>query len=527
MSETNEASWENRKDGSGAADYQTACLRLPRFPLQLLLQQKPEWRDKKVVWLQELKADARVRYLSPEAAAAGVEPGARYATVLGVVPDLLAGSCGVEDLARADRQVVELLRRFSPQIRRRSQHLEQGLYLLDASGLGKAFKGYERWASKLIRALRECGWDSRLAVGFTPFATEIATYHLNARRPIRLFQNRRQEETRTLQTPLAAFSLSPEQISRLRKFKICSLGDFLLLEPEEVKRRFGGDLLEFYQKASEAIFAAFPPLPEPEPTVAQFGFGHPVADLTVLLHSIRKLLQKLLPLLLGREEAVAALRVQFFTEDGEERRQVLRPTYPTADLDWLMSLVRLRLESWFRRYPLKWGCRVERLVVEVSGEADPEKQGDLFTDWALDTNGTGEEVLAPRDKEAGLWALSQVRAEFGEGTLVRAQLLDHHLPDRDHLWTSERESLDWLGGWPGKEQPAPSQDHRVRRIVYQSVALSRREDWSARYGPYSVSGGWWGESFVREYSFCQKDEQTAWLYEDAHNGRLRVQGWLQ
>jgi protein ImuB len=515
-------------------DYQTACLRLPQFPLQLLLHQKPEWRDERVVWLEQLKADARVRYLSAQAAAAGVYAGARYATILGVVPDLLAGTSELEDLGRADQQIVEHLRKFSPQIRRRSQHLEQGLYLLDASGLGKAFKGYKRWATELVHSLRQLGWDSRLAVGFTPFATEMATYHLQSQRPIRLFQNRRQEERRTLQTSLTAFSLSPEQISRLRKFNIRSLGDFLLLEPEEVKRRFGGDLLEFYQKASEAIFAAFPPLPEPEPTVAQFGFGHPVADLTVLLQSIRKLLQQLLPLVLNREEAVATLRLEFVTEDGGNRQQILRPTYPTADLNWLMSLVKLRLEKHFRECPLKWGCRVERLVVEVTGEADPEKQGDLFTDWALDTDGTGDEVLTPRDKEAGLWALSQVRAEFGEQTLVRARLLDHHLPDRDHLWVTEKESLDWLSAWhkKGKKRdevlPSPEQDKRVRRIVYQSVGISRREDWSAQYGPYSVNGGWWGDSFVREYSFCQKEEQTAWLYEDAHNnGRLRVQGWLQ
>ena len=499
--------------------------------MQLLLRRKPEWRGERVVWLQELKADARVRYLTAEAARAGAYQGARYATILGVVPNLLAGTGRAEELSRADEQLVEHLRKFSPQIRRRSRHLEQGLYLLDASGLGQAFKGYKRWAKELVGSLRKLGWDTRLSVGFTPFATEMATYHLSAERPIRLFQSRRQEEARTLETSLTAFSLSPEQISRLRKFKVLTLGDFLLLDPEEVKRRFGGDLLEFYQKASEAIFAAFPPLPEPEPTIAQFGFGHPVDDLTVLLHGIRKLLGGLLPLLLEREEAVAELRVQFVTEEGSDRHQILRPTYPTADVDWLMTLVKLRLEKHFQRYPLKWGCRVERLVVEVSGEADPEKQGDLFTDWALDSDGTGDEMLAPRDKEAGLWALSQVRAEFGEGTLVRAELLDHHLPDRDHLWRVEKESLDWLSAWHKKGKrdliETPLQDARVRRILYQPVGLSRREDWSDSYGPYSVSGGWWDESFVREYSFCQKEEQTAWLYEDLHNGRIRVQGWLQ
>ena len=143
--------------------------------MQLLLRQKPEWRGERVVWLQELKADARVRYLSAEAARAGAYQGARYATILGVVPDLLAGTGGAEELAKADEQLVEHLRQFSPQIRRRSQHLEQGLYLLDASGLGRAFKGYKRWAKELVGSLRKLGWETRLAVGFTPFATEMAT----------------------------------------------------------------------------------------------------------------------------------------------------------------------------------------------------------------------------------------------------------------------------------------------------------------------------------------------------------------
>lgn len=500
--------------------------------MQLLLHQKPEWRGERVVWLETLKADAKVRYLSSQASLAGVQPGARYATVLGVVPNLLAGTCTQEELQEADYRVVEVLRQFSPTIRRRSEHLRNGLYLLDASGLGRAFKGMKTWALELVKACREQGWDVRLGVGFTAFATEMATYHLGAERPVRLFQSRRQEERSTLETPLTAFSLSPDQITRLRCFQILTLGEFLSLDTEEVRRRFGGDLLEFYRKASGAIFAAFPPLPEPEPLVAEQGFPQAVSQLTPLLESISQLLQELLPKLLAREEAVAAVRLRFLTEDDQCREQILRPTYPTAELRWLLSLIRLRLEKHFRESPLRWGSRVERLVVEVSGECDPEKQGDLFTDWALDITGAGEERLSPRDKQAGLWALSQVRAEFGDRTLVRAELLDHHLPDHNHSWRPEKEDLAWLGAWTGKSKgkktPAsPQGDVRVRRILYQPIGLSRRSDWSAQYGPYSLDGAWWGASFSREYYFCQKKEQTAWVYEDLDKQRMRVQGWLQ
>ena len=286
--------WGRNEGGIGGVDHQTACLRLPQFPLQLLLQQKPQWRGEKVVWLKELKADAKVCYLTPQAAAAGVKLGARYATVLGVVPDLLAGTCSEDELKAADYTLLEILRRFSPQIRRRSQHVEQGLYLLDATGLERAFKGMASWASGLVRQCRLAGWQVRVAVGFTPFATEMATYHLQEERPIRLFQNRREEESKTMQTPLSAFSLSPDKISQLRRFQILTLGHFLALEAEEVKKRFGGDLLEFYQKAAGAIFAAFPPLPEPESLKSEMGFSQPVSDLRILLQASTKILLSLI-----------------------------------------------------------------------------------------------------------------------------------------------------------------------------------------------------------------------------------------
>ena len=70
---TNVESWGNKSSGTGDVNYLTACLRLPQFPLQLLLHQKPEWRGKRVVWLPNLKADARVRYLTPQALEAAAE----------------------------------------------------------------------------------------------------------------------------------------------------------------------------------------------------------------------------------------------------------------------------------------------------------------------------------------------------------------------------------------------------------------------------------------------------------------------
>ena len=508
--------------GGKGEEYRTACLRLPAFPLQWLYQQRPEWKGRKVAWLEQLKPDSPLRYLSPQAEEMGLSPGVRYATALGLVPDLLAGTCEMEALAGADKAILKELRRFTPSIRRGSEHLANGLYTLDAQGLSLAFGGMANWAQKLVEAFRQQGWDAVLAVGFTPFACEMATYKLTPRRPVRLFANRQEEQEQTMRMPLAAFGLSPDQVRRLQRFGVLVLEDFLAFEAEEVRRRFGPDLVEFYQKASEALFAEFSPLPEAEPLWAQFGLPDPTVDLQAILEIARLLLQQLLPRLIRKEEGVSQLLLWLINEEGEKIEHRLQPSYPTVDSHWLGQLLRLRLERYFQSHPLRWGRRIERVVMALVGEPDPEKQGELFSHW----DQTTEEALLPRDREAALWAISRIRAEYGEGCLRRARLVDHPLPGRDHAWTAEKESKEWFGA--SKECAEVDIDLRVRRHLSTPLPMSSKDRWKDKEGPYLLDGGWWeARPFARQYFFAREGSQTGWLYWDETRACWYAQGWLQ
>ncbi len=502
--------------------YRTACLRLPDFPLQWLQQRRPHWRGKPVAWLEQLKPDSPLRYLSPEAKALGLSPGLRYATALGLVPDLLAGTSEREELAIADKAIVKELHRFTPSLRRGSGHLANGLYLLDASGLSSAFGGMERWAQRLTQSLARLGWQARLSVGFTPFACEMATYVLDERRPYRLFGSRQQEQEQTLQLPLSTFGLSPEQVRRLQRFGVRTLEQFLSFEAEEVRRRFGTDLVEFYDKAADALFAEFEPLPESEPLWAQFGLPEPIVDLQAILEIARHLLDDLLPRLIRREEGVSQFLLWLVTEEGEKIEHRLLPSYPTVDAVWLGQLLRLRLEGYFQRHPLRWGRRIERVVIALVGEPDPERQGELFTDWT----GADEEAWLPRDRDAALWALSRLRAEYGEGCLRRAHLKDHAMPGRDFAFLEEKESPDWFRGGPPSGESR--QDLRVRRHLTTPLPVSPQDRWQDKEGPYLLQGGWWEKTpFSRQYFFAREGVQTGWLYWDERTDFWFAQGWLQ
>lgn len=503
-----------------------ACLRLPKFPLQWLYRKRPEWRGSKVVWLEKLKPDAPLRYLSSEATREGLKPGMRYATALGLLPELLAGTCEEQELEEADTEVVELLHRFTPRLRRGREQRTSGLYLLETQGLGLAFGGMRSWADKLLESLKVRGWNAVIALGYTTLACELATHDLGPKSRVFLFSSRAQEQSQTMRQPLSLLGFPPEPLNRLRRFGIQTLEQFLALDEQELLHRFGRELAALYRDTADSFFRDTPTLTENKVCTAEGGFPEPVYDLASLLAMSRRLLSQALPRLARQEEAVSQMHWSFETEEGETIKQQLCPTFPTLHIEDLLHLLRLRLERHFQDHRLKPGQRIERVSLSLLGEPDPEKQGQLFSGWGFE-----EEEAAPRDHQAALWALSRVRAEYGEDCLRCACLQDHMVPGRDFVFRVAKESA-WDpykdGAESGERQWAASLALRVRRCLGSPLPLATNDRWNRKEGPYLLQGGWWeSKPFSRRYFFARVGAQTGWLYADELQGGWFAQGWLQ
>ncbi|MFB3820091.1 MAG: DNA polymerase Y family protein, partial [Candidatus Methylomirabilales bacterium] len=67
-----------------------ACIDLPAFPLQLLLQDHPEWRGLPAAVVAEDKPQAALLWVNEHARRAGILPGQRYAAALSLALDLRA-----------------------------------------------------------------------------------------------------------------------------------------------------------------------------------------------------------------------------------------------------------------------------------------------------------------------------------------------------------------------------------------------------------------------------------------------------
>lgn len=522
--------------GTEPEEARIACLRLPCFPLQWLYRCKPELAGRKVAWLPQLKPTAPLDYLSGSAQAAGLRVGMSYSAALGLVPDLFAGSCDRHALDRMECELLRELHRFSPRILRSGSSPARGLYFLHLDGLALAFRGLKNWALKLLKTLRHRRWQAALALGFTSFGCEVATYGLTRRQPWVHFLSRQQEQMGVMGMPLSALGLSSEGVSKLARFGIMELCQFLALSLEEVRRRFEPEVVELYLRASDALFSEGELLPEKQHLWSQEGLLYPTVDVEVIFRVLYRLLGRLLPQLIERGESVVRLDFCLKTEEGKKFWQKLTPSLPTADHRCLARLLRLRLEHSFKRYPFDLRQRIERVVLVVRGGPDPEKQEELFQGWEF-----VDEQRPSRDPKAALDVLARLRAEYGEGCLCRPCLLDHDLPGRNFLWeprvehesrfVAKRSVHDGLRArreQEGGEAASKRRDCRVRRWLSTPITRSDDSSQSEKEGSFLYEGGWWEpKPYARRDVFLVRERQAIWTYQDLQSSAWFTQGLLQ
>ena len=209
----------------------------------------------------------------------------------------------------------------------------------------------------------------------------------------------------------------------------------------------------------------------------------------------------------------------------------------------LLSLLRLRLEADLKtRQREKPTGRFTVFVLRARGEARIVEPGGLF----------GSSL---NDPEKALEALAQVRAEFGEDSLVRLEIRSAHLPRNRYRCQpvspagalGRRSSKPRLSTVLMPETAPPDRPALVRRIYDQSLVLPHRsseepDGWLLRgiehgpvetfAGPYRISGGWWrsasGRSVRRDYFFVRlKCGDVCWVFFDREQRSWFLEGRLE
>jgi protein ImuB len=335
---------------------------------------------------------------------------------------------------------------------------------------------------------------------------------------VKVFAAQRDEEETLRQVDLARLAIAPALRDTLDRLGIRTVGDFLRLPAQGVRRRFGKEAAVLHARASGSLFDPLAPTSPVEPVACTVILDDPEGDSVRLLFLVRRHLHPLLSRLAQRGEALRELEMRFVPEREEARTDRIRPAGPTLDEALILDLVRLRLETG----PLT--ASAAEVGLTVHGAPAEKRQLHLFFE-------------APRrDLAAADRALARLRAELGEEAVVRARITEGHLPEARFTW----EPLERLS------PPCPRSGNvlsMIRRLYRRPISLGMRprhepDGWIVRdlrcgsvvrmWGPYVISGGWWRGEVHRRYYFLETQRgDLLWVYYDGPRRRWFLQGMVE
>lgn len=488
-----------------------ACISLPRIDLQLLVREKPEWKQLPTAVVTEEKPLGRITAVNRAAKNSGVQPGMRYASALSVCPQLRAGVIMPEEIDALRAELIACLREFSPEVE--PSGADAALFWVNAAGLHHIYPSIAKWAGTLQTAVERKGFVCSVAAGFTRFGTYAAA---KSSRTVTIFQSESQEDAAAQRAPAGVLPLDHEVLLRFHQLAIYTIRDFIRFSPGALRRRFGREveMLQLFARGEQNL----PVQPAAEVQILQreIRLLYPEASVEALLHYICGLLAELVSQAWREQGLITELLIEFHPEEWPNRTtssrvETVRPAQPTLSEQLLEKLIRLRIEGIVLADP------VVRLVLEAHCVDTTRDQGDLFR------------VALRRDPQKAHAAIAEVRAELGNDAVHVAELQNAHLPEEQFAWRRVEQL-------PVPRIAETRRTQLVRRILHEPTHLSRlTEDMPVLdaahphvKGPYILSGGWWRSAYRREYYYLEDDAgRILWLYYDEPQKQWMLQGVVE
>lgn len=489
----------------------TACVDIRALPLQLLLEAHRDWSGDPVVVVDRDKPLGVIQWSNRRALSMRILPGMRYAAGLSITRDLRGGVVTEAEVATARELILERLWGFSPRVEPFAQ--EAGIFWLDASGLRYLFPSLGEWAKGIQGELEGIGFKSLVAVGYSRFGSYAAAKAASANVILR---SPAQEKAHMRGVLIERLGVDPVLRDTLMKLGVTTLGAFGELPAGGILKRFGIAAEELHGLLHES-WEVLHPRAIVVPIEASISFDWPENKSDRLLAGITSLLPGVLGGLKERYEALEALRIFFRLDDGTELEEEIAPAEATLDANGILSLIRLRLEG------LKLGSGVMEILLRGEGVGLVEGQIELFHD-------------SGRDMEGAYRAFAAIRADLGNDAVVRARVMEGHLPEGQYHW----ETFGALGVPRSREVSIHPMIRRIYHPARELPGCDRRDPdgWLIAgvsegpveevIGPHIVSGGWWIKEITRAYYYVRtRRGRWLWIYHDDKRRRWYLQGEVQ
>ncbi len=486
------------------------CVLLPMLPMQILLRQKPDWKNAPVAVVDDEGPHGRITHLNRLARKYRLRIGMRQTVARDLVPNLHTAVVSPDEASAITQELIASLQTFSPKVEAIDQ---TGAFHLDPEGLHRLYGGYRNWATCIDRYLRARHWHGAVTVGFHRYRT-LAVAMLNG--GVTILESPDQEREQSDKTPLSEFDLPGDVCENLVALGIETLGDFLGLPAGELHSRFGAEASALHDRFAEGLQLPIQPHAFDEPSRISFQIDPPDDDQHRLLFAIKGALHSLLHQVRARGEAVESLALSLHLERASLHEEHIEPASPTLDLMMLLELIRLRLGE----------VKLEGAVEEV------EVLANTVRAHAEQARLPGHQSAL--DMGAAHRALARIRAAYGEQSVTRASLREAHLPEASFRWEPIQRVCAPTNTFSEKPviirrvfaRPKPLPP-RKPKVPEAGPSLSQNQVIEHLYGPYRVSGGWWKRLVERDYYYAETDHgDLLWLFYDRPRKRWFLHGVL-
>ncbi len=492
-----------------------ACVNAAAFPLQLLLRDRPGWRDAPAAVVDRDAATGVIQWANALARRRHhIHPGMRYVSALSLCRDLCAAEMPVERMREAVDALLPRLWRFSPRVEPSLQ--EPGVFWLDASGLRTLFPSLTGWANAIQTDLHKETIKAVVVVGFSRFGSYAAA---KARQRNAVFYDAAEEQRYVRSIAVERLEFQADVLDVFAKLGVQTLGQFMDLPAAAVRRRFGEEVHALHEMARGAGWNPLTPQSYMEPAEETVELAYPAEDREALLIEIEPALENVIAKLARRHERLASLCLALTSDDGGRVETRLAPAVPTEDAGQLLTLLRLRLET----LTLSAGV----IAFTVCGEGAPrrEEQLSLF------------DGLPARNREAIHRAFAKLRAELGSRAVTYARLHERHSPEGGFSWEPMKTLPDAAPGVPDEAPlvrrfyacPRPAPPPPGTSLEGWCVAGPSEGPVEEVIGPHTLAGGWWTDSAIaRNYYYVRTASgRWLWVYHDQKRRRWYLQGEVE
>jgi len=370
------------------------------------LRAEPELMGEAVAVCEGNGSAARVLAASRPARKNGVRSGMSLAQARGILPSLIARGRDPACEASAHEALLETASSLSPRV----EDSGPDLVFADVSDMQRLYdstSGEQEMGQVASIAADALDLPVRVGIAANKLAARIA-----ARMPATPTVVPSGEEARFLAPlPLAHLNLEQRLIDTLERWGVRTLGDLARLPADRAASRLGPAGASAHRAARGVDSSPLAPYHLPPTLHEGMELEWPVVTVDPLLFALRQSLERTRQRLEREDLACSLLELELGLEpEGAEHRTIRLPA-PTRDIDALLALIRLELESSPPRAP----------VVSFTCVTHPDRprRGQLTLFGAPD--------ISP-DKLAG--TLAHLAARLGPDRVGSPRTVDGYLPER-------------------------------------------------------------------------------------------------